>query len=126
MKIKDAEGTPEEFRNLFRDDGSSLFQYLGVESEVDKRWLWGPIAALAVCVVALVLMSPLAAKSSALLVISGVGAALWLCVLAQRIWKSTAVTIVVAIGCIIILALASGAMTLIAALQHVESLRPKE
>jgi len=115
MKLgKHLEGTPDEIKSVVRDIDPHVLEYLLPEEHrrVALPWLLVP-AGLFVVLAALVAISPAPLKPYrvAITVIAFVPA-VWLTATVQHKFKSGAVSGIVAVGMLVILAFANGAVTL--------------
>ncbi len=123
MKIGKVEATPKEIRDIFKDDHSAIYQFLGAPTDINRWWLLGPISLLVLCLTILVFGQPLNQHFQVAIVVAALGAATWLCLLVHEIFESSTSTLIVAIGSLFVLGIAAGVLTLGQAIEQVEKMK---
>ena len=89
MKIGGLEGTPQEIRDTFENNGLRLEDYLvRPEAQLSCLWIILPSISVAVVLVLLVLLAPLTKNLLLLLFLLGAGCVLWLTVATQVRFKN--------------------------------------
>ncbi|MDR2309323.1 MAG: hypothetical protein LBE53_19295 [Paucimonas sp.] len=125
MKIGDLEGSPQEIHDLFKNNGMDLSAF--ISAPMKKRWLVLPV----VFTVLVLLVNSLGqvfypgfnAKCLSVAIMVQLVCVIWLVVSVQLKFDSTATTVVLAISCLIIVAMTAGLMTLTDAINLVKTLK---
>lgn len=112
MKLGKAEGTPEEIKNFFENNGMNPEDYFE-KTERPLHWMWLAIpgSIVAVAVLMLVLLDDLSPKTHILIFLVGAGSACWVATSLQVRFKNVWATTVVAVGALLVLLVAAGFIT---------------
>jgi hypothetical protein len=109
MKLGRVEGTPEEIRDIFQNNGLKLEEYLEKpESPMAVRWLVIPAIMCACALLLLILLPSVSITVTILLFVIGAAGAVWLTAGVQIRFKNSVATFVVALGVLLLLLVASG------------------
>jgi hypothetical protein len=124
MKFGPAEGTPEEIKNFFQDNGLKAADYFAApEAPISAIWFVIPSACVVIALTVLTLFAPVSASVATFIFLVGCVASLWLAVNVQLRFKSAWATGIVAIGCPLLMLVALGLVTPLQMLEEIKSLR---
>lgn len=109
MKLGRVEGTPEEVRDFFVNNGLQISDYLErPEEPLAKIWLVVPAISLVVGLLSLVLFAPTSRTPLLLLFLFSALSLVGLCLCIQLRFKNTVGTTVVAVGGLVAILVAAG------------------
>ena len=124
MKFGPMEGSPEEIKNFFQDNGLRAADYLTVpEAPIKTVWFIVPGAIVVGALVVLTLFTPTTQAAVTFVFLVGCAAVLWLTVNAQIRFKNLWATGIIGVGCFLLLLVALGVVTPIGVLQEIKSWR---
>ncbi len=124
MKFGPIEGNSEEIKNFFQDNGLKVADYIALPEVPIKRAWFAISAGVSICAAAvLIFLDPITRAAATFTFLVGCGGGLWLSVIAQLRFKSPWATGLVAIGCLLLMLVAVGAVTPLEMLEEVKSLR---
>ncbi len=124
MKFGPVEGTSEEIKNFFQDNGLKAADFF-TPPEPPIKTIWFLIPGLVVvCALAiLTLLTPLSEAVATFVFLVGCAAALWLAVNVQIRFKSLWATGIVLVGCLLIMLVALGLVTPLQMFEEMKSLK---
>ncbi|MES1191043.1 MAG: hypothetical protein ABUS47_08200 [Steroidobacter sp.] len=123
MKFGPLEGSSEEIKNFFQDNGLRAADFIALpDPPIKPIWFILPVSVLMLSIAFLVFVS-LAKAAATFVFLIGSGAGLWLAVNAQLRFKSPWVTGIIGIGCLLLMLVALGAVTPLEMLNEVKSLK---
>jgi len=106
------EGSPEEIRDFFQNNGLNITDYMGrPELPLKTVWFVVPVCLIVVSLACLTLLMPLRMSVQTFVFLLGCGAGIWLAVNVQLRFKNTWAAVFVAIGTILIMLVAIGTVT---------------
>lgn len=109
MKLRGVEGTPQEIRDLFVNEGLQLADYLEKpHGPLQKRWLVIPAVLFGVALLLLVMQPSPSKTTLTLLFLLGSGAIVWLAIAIQVRFESAWATGVAAVGGLLMILVAAG------------------
>ena len=112
MKIGPVEGSPEEIKDFFQNNGLNALDYM---EPIDPplKWLWFvvPSCTLIVVLALLTLFPPESNGAATFTFLIGCGAGLWIATNIQLRFKNVTASLIVAIGCLLLLLVALGALS---------------
>lgn len=124
MKFGPVEGTSEEIKNFFQDNGLKATDYFAPpESPIKTIWFVIPSACVVFALAVLTLFTLPSAAGATFTFLVGSAASLWLAVNVQLRFKSAWATGIVVIGCLLLMLVALGAVTPLQMLEEFKSLR---
>ena len=124
MKFGPVEGTSEEIKNFFQDNGLKAKDYfVPPESPIATVWLFVPSVCVVFALAVLTLFAPWSAARATFIFLVGCAASIWLAVNVQLRFKSAWATGLVAIGCLLLMLVALGTVTPLQMLEAIKSLR---
>ena len=122
MKVGPAEGTPEEIKDFFENNGLDAAAYfVRPESPIRTVWCLVPGVCIVLAIASLTLLAPLNQSIAMFVFLLGSAASLWLAVIVQLRYKNAWATGVVAVGCLLLMLVARGAVTPSGMLEEVKS-----
>ncbi len=123
MKFGPLEGTSEEIKNFFQDNGLRAADYITLPDEPIKPvWFVVPIVVFIVALAVLTFFPSLPKPSITFVFLVGCAAGMWLAVNTQLRFKSPWATGTLVLGCLLLMLVALGAVTPIGLLDEVRSL----
>lgn len=126
MKVGTVEGTPQEIKDFFINQGLQLSDYLEKPDEpLKKRWLTIPAILLVVTLVLLVVLSSIPKGAFLLLFLLGAGSVVWLSISIQIRFKNGWATAVAAIGGLLMILVAGGFIAPKETIDAIKSLKDK-
>jgi len=124
MKFGPVEGTSEEIKNFFQDNGLKATDYFAPpESPITTIWFVIPSACVVVALGVLTLLAPWSAAQATFIFLVGCAASIWLSVNIQLRFKSGWATGIVVIGCLLLMLVALGTVTPLQMLEEIKSFR---
>lgn len=124
MKVGPAEGTPEEIEDFFQNNGLNPADYfVRPDSPIRTAWCLIPGACIVLAIAVLTLLAPLKQGAAMFVFLLGCAASIWLAVIVQLRYKNAWATGVVAAGCVLLMLVATGAVTPSGMLEEVKSFR---
>ena len=126
MKMKEGivEGSPEEIRDFFQNNGLNIEDYIETpESPLKPIWLIIPTIIFIFAFSALTLLPPQSVSIQNFIFLIGCGAGIWLSVSVQIKFKNTWAAGFVAIGAVLIMLVAIGVITPKEMMQHLKEIR---
>lgn len=126
MKLKDIEGTPEEIRDLFKNNGMKISEYL--LAPVDWWWLvlpiFGGVACVALIVLGQIIYPEFGSKCLLGSFVIGLVFLVWMAIVVQIKYSSPTSSAIAGIGGLLILLVAAGVIPIAEILPAVISLKP--
>ncbi len=123
MKIGPIEGSSEEINNFFQDNGLRASDYIILpHPPIKATWLMLPGAVLFLALVILTFVA-LSKAGARFVFLIGAGSGLWLAVIAQLRFKSPLATGLIAVGCLLLMLVAVGAVTPLEVLRELKELK---
>ncbi len=124
MKLGKMEGSPEEIRDFFQNNGLNIEDYLE-KPEAPINFFWFILSTILIIssVVILTLVQPKSEVVQNLLFLLGCGGGLWLAVIVQIKFKNTWAAGFIAVGIVLLLLVALGMITPKELLENIKSLR---
>lgn len=124
MKMGQIEGSPEEIRDFFQNNGLNIADYIEKpEDPLKPIWLIVPAIILALAFSSLTLFAPQTPATQNLIFLFGCGAGIWLTVSVQIKFKNTWAAGFIAIGSILIMLVAIGLITPTEMMQHLKEIQ---
>lgn len=124
MKVGQMEGSPEEIRDFFQNNGLNIADYIEKpEIPLKPVWLIVPAVILTLAFSSLSLFAPQSSAIKNLIFLFGCGSGIWLSVSVQIKFKNTWAAGFVAIGSILIMLVAIGIITPAEMLEHLKDIR---
>lgn len=124
MKFGPVEGTSEEIKNFFQDNGLKAADYFSPpESPIKPIWFVLPSACVICALALLTWLTPSSTAAVTFTFLIGCAAVLWLAVTVQLRFKSAWATGIVVLGCLLLMLVAFGAVTPLQMLEEVKSLK---
>lgn len=124
MRLANLEGTPEEIKNFFQDNGLKAENFFEpTESPIQTRWLVIPGILTFVALAVLTLFQGATPQQRTFLFISACFLSIWWAVVLQLRFKNTWATGLVAGGCLLLALVALGVVTPIQMLEEVKGLK---
>ena len=124
MKFGKIEGTPEEIRDFFQNNGLNIIDYLErPEPPLKPIWFIVPTILLIAALICLTLLKPVQTSLQTFVFLIGSGVGIWLAVSLQIRFKNTWVAVFVAIAIQLIMLVAIGKVTPIEMFQCLKGLK---
>lgn len=124
MKLANLEGTTEEIRNFFQDNGLKAENFFEVvESPIRTRWLVTPGILIFIALAVLTLFQGATPQQRTFLFVAVCFLGSWLAVVLQLRFKNTWATGLVAVSCLLLALVALGVVTPIQMLEEVKELK---
>lgn len=126
MKLGPMEGSPEEIKNFFQDNGLRAADYLAVPgAPIAIRTVWFVVSGVVVvsALAILTLFTPTTQGLATFVFLVGCAGGLWLAINAQIRFQSLWATGIIVVGCLLLMLVALGAVTPIGMLQEIKSWR---
>lgn len=124
MKLANLEGTPEEIKNFFQDNGLKAENFFEpAESPIQTRWLVAPGILTFIALAVLTLFQGATAPQRTFLFVAVCFLGIWWAVVLQLRFKNTWATGIVAVGCLLLALVALGVVTPIQMLEEVKGLK---
>jgi len=124
MKFGPLEGTSEEIKNFFQDNGLRAADYIALPDEpIGPIWFAVPIAIFIAALAVLTFLSGLTKPAATFVFLIGCAAGMWLAVNTQLRFKSPWATGTLVLGCLLLMLVALGAVTPLDLLNEVKSLK---
>ena len=118
------EGSPQEIRDVFADNGLNAEDYLErPESPIKPAWLFAPGVLVVLSFSWLTLLKPISDSFQTFLFLIGCGAGIWLSVCVQIRFKSPWAAGLVAVSTILIMLVAIGVITPREMLDHLKDMK---
>jgi len=125
MKVGDVEGSPEEIHDFFKNNGMDLSSY--ISAPMKRRWLVLPVVfsvlVLIINSLGQVYYPDFRARCLPIALVLQLVCMAWLVVSAQLKFDSTATTVVLALSCLLLVAVTAGMMSISDALTFVKGLK---
>lgn len=123
MKIANLEGTTEEIKNFFQDNGLKATDFFEQpESPINTFWLVAPGVCVFLCLAAQSLLALPSTPQKFLYIVNCFFAICWALALQLR-FKNAWATSIVAIGCLLLALVALGAVTPIQVLEELKAIK---
>ena len=127
MKVGKMEGSPQEIKDLCENNGLNIEDYLEKpEQPLGKFWFIAPGFLFVLSIVVLTLTASLQKSWQTLVFLLGCCCALWLAVSVQLRFKNTWATTSIAIGGLLLMLVALGAVTPQELLQHAKDFKSEK
>jgi len=124
MKIGMVEGSPEEIRDFFQNNGLNIQDYLEKpETPLNRIWFIVPVLLIFGAISLLTLIASVPNPTQAFLFLIGCGAGIWLAVNVQIRFKNTWAAGFIAVGTILLMLVAIGVMAPSELVQQMKDLR---
>ncbi len=124
MKIGKMEGSPEEIRDFFQNNGLNIINYIErPEPPLKPVWFILPACLVIASLICLTLVAPIRTSIQTLLFLLGCGAGIWLAVNVQIRFRNAWATVFVAVGTVLIMLVAIGMVTPIEMIQYLKELK---
>jgi energy-coupling factor transporter transmembrane protein EcfT len=124
MKIGKMEGSPEEIRDFFQNNGLNIADYLErLEPSLKAVWFIVPVILVIASLSWLTLLTPTHAPIQTFVFLIGCGGGIWLAVDVQIRFKNTWAAVFVAVGTVLIMLVAIGMVTPREMIQHLKELK---
>ena len=124
MKFGPMEGTSEEIKNFFQDNGLNAADYFTPpEPPIKTIWFLIPGVFVVCALAVLTLFTPSSKAVATFVFLVGCAAALWLTVNVQIRFKSLWATGIVLVGCLLIMLVALGVVTPLQMFEEMKSLK---
>jgi len=124
MKFGPVEGTSEEIKNFFQDNGLNAADYFTPpEPPIKTVWFLIPAVFIVCAFAVLTLITPSSKAVATFVFLFGCAAALWLAVNVQIRLKSFCVTGIVLVGCLLIMLVALGVLTPLQMFEEMKALK---
>ena len=121
---KQMEGSPEEIRDFFQNNGLNITDYIErPESPLKPIWFIVPVCLILLSLSCLTLLAPLRPSMQTFVFLLGCGAGIWLAVNVQLRFKNTWAAVFVAVGTILIMLVAIGTVTPVEMIQQLRKLK---
>jgi hypothetical protein len=121
---KQMEGSPEEIRDFFQNNGLNITDYIErPELPLKPIWFIVPVCLILLSLSCLTLLAPLRPSMQTFVFLLGCGAGIWLAVNVQLRFKNTWAAVFVAIGTILIMLVAIGTVTPVEMIQQLRKLK---
>jgi len=120
MKFGKMEGTPEEIRDFFQNNGLNIEDYLE-KPDTPISWKWSiiPVFLIVASIIGLTLVQHISKAIQTFLFVFGCGGGLWLAVIIQIRFKNTWAAGFIAIGIVLLMLIAIGTITPIELLENI-------
>lgn len=124
MKFANLEGTTDEIKNFFQDNGLNAADYFQpAEIPIKTIWLVLPAACVLLALAVLVLVPSLTLVQQRFAFIVSCFSAIWWAVVIQVRFKNVWATGVVVVGCLLLALVSLGVVTPIQMLEEVKALK---
>lgn len=121
MKFGHLEGTPEEIRDFFENNGLDANNYFQpVERPIHTAWLVAPAVVVLLMVIVLWLNFTANPRHQWLAFLLGCLSTVWLGAILQIKYKQPMVTGFAAVGCVVVLVIAFGLLTPLEAIEQLK------
>jgi hypothetical protein len=112
VKFGQFEGSPEEIKNFFQDNGLKVEDFLNPpEKPIRTLWFVVPSVLVVIAIAAFTVFTPSAAGALLFVFLLGCASSLWLAVNVQLRFKNAVATGIVAVGLLLLLLVATGVLT---------------
>lgn len=124
MKIANLEGTTEEIKNFFQDNGLKAENFFEpAEQPISTRWLVLPGILVFVALAVLTLFPGAAPQQQKFFFVAACFFGIWWSIVLQVRFKNPWATGIVAIGCLLLALVALGAVTPVEMFQEIKTIR---
>ena len=124
MKIANLEGTTEEIKNFFQDNGLKAENFFEpAETPIRTRWLVAPGVSAFIALATLTLLEEVSPQQRTFLFVAVCFFGIWWSVVLQLRFKNAWATGIVAGGCLLLALVALGVVTPVQMLEEVKSLK---
>ena len=124
MKIANLEGTTDEIKNFFQDNGLKAENFFeSAEKPIKTRWLVMPAVFVFITLAALTLLQGATAQQQKFLFVAACFFGIWWSVVLQLRFKNAWATGIVAVGCLLLALVALGVVTPIQMLEVVKAIK---
>jgi hypothetical protein len=124
MKIANIEGTTDEIKNFFQDNGLNAADFFEApDTPIRTRWLVSPGVCVFVTLAALTLIPNLAPQSKTFVFVATCFFSIWWSLVLQVRFKNAWATGIVAGGCLLLALVALGVVTPVQMLEEVKSIK---
>ena len=124
MKLGPIEGTREEITGFFQDNGLKVNDYFQIlKTPIKAVWIVVPSSLIVVCLGTLTLLGSLSTGQKTFVFLVGCAALVWLTTVIQLRFKHVWATGIVAIGGLLLMLVALGAISSTQMLNELKSLR---
>lgn len=126
MKIANLEGTTDEIKNFFQDNGLKAENFFEpAEKPIKTRWLVTPAVFVLITLAALTLLEGATAQQQKFLFVAACFSGIWWSVVLQLRFKNAWATGVAAGGCLLLALVALGVVTPVQMLEEVKAIKLK-
>ncbi len=124
MKIGNTEGTPEEIRDFYQNNGLNIADYVEKpEQPLKTIWFVVPVCLVVIALLYLTLSASTQISVRTLVFLLGSGAGLWLAANMQIRFKNTWATAFVAVGVVLFMLVALGLMAPLDMMKYLKELK---
>lgn len=124
MKLANLEGTPEEIKNFFQDNGLKAEDFFEpAESPIQTRWLVVPGVLTFIALAVLTLFQSGSPPLRTFLFVAVCFFGIWWSVVLQLRFKNAWATAIVTVGCLLLALVALGVVTPVQMLEVVKDIR---
>lgn len=124
MKLANLEGTPEEIKNFFQDNGLKAENFFEpADSPIQTRWLVAPGVFTFIALAVLTLFQGATPPQRTFLFVAVCFLGIWWAIVLQIRFKNIWATGIVALGCLLLALVALGVVTPIQMLEEIKGLK---
>jgi hypothetical protein len=124
VKLANLEGTPEEIKNFFQDNGLKAENFFEpAELPIRTRWLVAPGVLTFIALAVLTLLQSATTQQRTFLFVVVCFFGIWWSVVLQLRFKNVWATGIVAVGCLLLALVALGVVTPVQMLEEVKGLK---